>query len=123
MLRKEKNFNFENSALAKGKAIKGSVQKVNLVARLIVGLKADVALLQLRFSKKAAARDLYAILNSAISNAQNNNGLDVDSLYVSKINVGKAFTLRRFAARARGRASRINKYYSQVTIFVSERGN
>ena len=61
------------------------------------------------------------MLNSAISNAENNFGMDVDNLYISKIMVGKAFALKRFHARGRGKASKITKPFSKITIYVSER--
>jgi large subunit ribosomal protein L22 len=64
---------------------------------------------------------LLAVLNSAISNAENNQGLDIDKLYVSEVKVGKAFTLKRFSARGRGRSSKIIKPYSRLTIYVTER--
>jgi large subunit ribosomal protein L22 len=111
----------EATAFAKCKAIKTSVQKLNLVAGLIRGMKAEQALLQLRFSKKKVARDVYHVLNSAIANAENNFGLDVDRLYVSRVMVGKAFVMKRFRARARGRGARILKPFSNVSIYVTEK--
>lgn len=108
-------------ATATAKAIKGSVQKINLVCRLINGMGAFNALSQLQFCKKRAARDLYVLLQSAISNAENNLSMDIDSLFVKEVLIGKSYTLRRFAPRARGRASRISKYYSRVTIKLAEK--
>ncbi len=121
MAKEQLVFDNSKSAFASAKVVKGSVQKVALVTRLITRMKADQALLQLQFSRKKVAKDLALVLNSAISNAENNFGLDVDNLYVSRIMVGKAFALKRFHARGRGRASRITKPYSNVTIYVSER--
>ena len=109
-------------AFAKKKKIKGSVQKIGLVAQVIRGLNASEAVIQLQFSKRAAARSILKVLQSAISNAQNNFGMDVDNLYVSKVNVGKTFSLKRFQARGRGRAAGIKKPFSNVTIYVSEKG-
>ncbi len=109
-----------NKVIAKGTAIKGSVQKVNLVANMIKGMKAFDALLQLKFSNKRAAKDIYHILNSAIANAENNHSRDIDNLYVDRITVGRAFVLRRFHARGRGRASGIKKPFSNVTIYLDE---
>jgi large subunit ribosomal protein L22 len=111
----------EKTATASAKAIKGSVQKVNLVCKLINRMKVDQAVLQLQFLRKRVAKDIVDVLHSAISNAENNFGMDIDNLYISKIMVGKAFALRRFHARGRGRASRITKPFSRVTIYVSER--
>lgn len=106
--------------MAKGTGIKGSVQKVNLVANMIKGMKAFDALMQLKFSTKRAAKDLYLVLNSAIANAENNHSKDIDNLYVDQVIVGRAFVLRRFHARGRGKASGIKKPYSNVTIFLDE---
>lgn len=110
----------EKQAYAKAKAIKGSVQKVALVGSMIKGLKAFDALLQLQFSTKRAAKDLRAVLFSAVSNAENNNGMDVDNLVVDRVVVGRAFTLKRFMARGRGRSAGIKKPFSNVTIYLRE---
>lgn len=116
------NLNPSKTACARAVAIKGSVQKLNLVADLIRGKKIDSALMQLGFSRKRAANDIKLLLNSAIANAQNNNGFDIDKLYVSEILVGKSFTLKRFHPRGRGRAAKVMKPFSNVTIFVTEKG-
>ena len=116
-----KHLNPAKTAFASAVAIKGSVQKVNLVCRMIAGMKANEALLQLQFSSKRASKDLHQLLSSAVANAENNHSLDIDTLVVSEIKVGKAFTLKRFNARARGRGAKIMKPYSKVTIFVSEK--
>jgi large subunit ribosomal protein L22 len=116
-----KHLDISKTAYASAVAIKGSVQKVNLVCRIIAGMKADEALLQLQFCHKRAAKDLHQLLSSAIANAQNNHSLDVDTLYVSEVKIGKAFALKRFSARARGRGTKVLKPYSKVTIFVSEK--
>ncbi|MCE2991537.1 MAG: 50S ribosomal protein L22 [Candidatus Jidaibacter sp.] len=121
MAKESLKFNESRSAEATVKAVKGSVQKINLVCKLISRMKVDQAVLQLKFLRKRVAKDVADVLNSAISNAQNNLGMDVDNLYVSKIMVGKAFALRRFHARGRGRASKITKPFSRITIYVSER--
>ena len=107
---------------AKGAAVKSSVQKVNLVANLVRGMPVGSALLQLKFCRKKVAVDLRSILHSAVSNAENNFGLDIDRLFVSKIMVGKAFTLKRFRAGARGRARKIQKPFTQIRVYVTERG-
>jgi len=103
------------------KLIKGSVQKINIVANLIRGTKVDSATLQLRFCKRKPAKYLNDILKSAISNAQNNFGLDIDNLYVKTVMVGKSTTLKRSVVRARGRVNSIVKPFSRVTIIVDQR--
>ncbi len=110
----------ENEALAVGTQIRGSAQKLNLVAGLIRGKKAEDALNILAFSPKAMARDVKKVLASAIANAENNHNLDVDSLVVAEASVGKSLSMKRFTPRARGRASRIVKPFSRVRIVVRE---
>ena len=110
----------ENEALAVGRQIRGSAQKLNLVAGLIRGKKAEEALNILAFSPKAMARDVRKVLASAIANAENNHNLDVDSLVVAEASVGKSLSMKRFTPRARGRASRIVKPFSRVRIVVRE---
>ena len=110
----------DNEALAVGTTIRGSAQKLNLVAALIRGRKAEEAMNILAFSKKAMAVDARKVLASAIANAENNHDLDVDDLVVSQAFVGKALVLKRFHARARGRGARILKPFSNLTIVVRE---
>jgi large subunit ribosomal protein L22 len=110
----------DNEALAVGTQIRGSAQKLNLVAALIRGRKAEDALNVLSFSKKAMAEDVRKVLASAIANAENNHNLDVDALVVAEASVGKAFTLKRFHTRGRGKSTRILKPYSRVRIVVRE---
>ena len=110
----------ENEALAVGTTIRGSAQKLNLVAGLIRGKKAEEAMNILAFSKKAMARDASKVLASAIANAENNHNLDVDALVVAEASVGKAITMKRFMTRARGRSSRIVKPFSRLRIVVRE---
>jgi large subunit ribosomal protein L22 len=110
----------DNEALAVGTQIRGSAQKLNLVASLIRGRKAEDALNILTFSKKAMAVDVRKVLASAIANAENNHNLDVDSLVVAEASVGKSLSMKRFTARARGRSSRIVKPFSRVRIVVRE---
>jgi len=108
-------------AIAKLKSIKTSVQKLNIVASLIRGMKAEEALIQLTFAKQKVASYLKDCLNSAVANAENNHDMDIDNLYVSKVLVGKSFTMRRFRARAKGRGAKILKPFSNLTIEVEER--
>ncbi len=110
----------DNEAKAICRNLRVSPQKLNLVAQLIRGKKVVRALADLEFSKKRIARDVKKTLESAIANAENNHDLDVDTLVVKEAFVGKAMVMKRFAARARGRASRIEKPFSHLTIIVRE---
>ena len=110
----------ENEALAVGTMVKGSAQKLNLVAGPIRGRKVEDAMNVLQFSKKAMAEDVRKVLASAIANAENNHNLDVDALVVSEASVGKSIRMKRFRARARGRASQIIKPFSRIRIVVRE---
>ena len=109
-----------NEALAVGTTIRGSAQKLNLVAALIRGKKASVALADLEFSRKRISDTVKKTLESAIANAENNHDLDVDSLIVAEAYVGKSIVMKRFHARGRGKASRIEKPFSHLTIVVRE---
>jgi large subunit ribosomal protein L22 len=110
----------DNEALAVNTQVRGSAQKLNLVAGLIRGRRAEDALNILSFSKKAMAVDVRKVLASAIANAENNHNLDVDALVVAEASVGKSISMKRWAARARGRSSRIVKPFSRVRIVVRE---
>jgi large subunit ribosomal protein L22 len=111
----------DNQAMAMARLLRSSPRKVNLVAQLIRGLKAADALNQLSFSRRGIARDVRKVLLSAIANAENNHDLDVDRLVVSEATVGKSLVMKRFRARARGRAGRIEKPFSRLRIVVAER--
>ncbi|MEO1489565.1 MAG: 50S ribosomal protein L22 [Pseudomonadota bacterium] len=110
----------DNEALAVGTQIRGSAQKLNLVAELIRGKKAEEALSILSFSKKAMAKDASKVLASAIANAENNHDLDVDALVVAEASVGKSITMKRFHTRGRGKSTRILKPFSKLRIVVRE---
>src|ERR1700712_245995 len=110
----------DNEALAVGAQIRGSAQKLNLVAGLIRGKKAEDALNILTFSKKAMAIDVRKVLASAIANAENNHNLAVGCLSVAEASFGKSLSMKRFTPRARGRSSRIVKPFSRVRIVVRE---
>jgi large subunit ribosomal protein L22 len=110
----------DNEAKAVARMIRISPQKLNLVAQLIRGKKVDRALAELEFSRKRIAGTVKKALESAIANAENNHSLDVDDLVVAEAFVGKALIMRRFHARARGRSSRIEKPFSNLTIVVRE---
>lgn len=110
----------DNEAKAVTRMLRISPQKLNLLAQLIRGKKVDRALADLEFSRKRIALDVRKTLQSAIANAENNHSLDVDDLVVAEAHVGKALVMKRFAARARGRAGRIEKPFSNITIVVRE---
>ncbi len=110
----------DKEALAVGTMIRGSAQKLNLVAGLIRGRKVEEALNILKFSPKAMSEDVYKVLASAVANAENNHNLDVDALIVSEASVGKSITMKRFATRARGRSTRIEKPFSRLRVVVRE---
>ncbi len=110
----------DNEALAVGNTIRGSAQKLNLVAALIRGRKAGDALNILSFSKKGMADDVRKVLASAIANAENNHNLDVDALVVAEASVGKSISMKRFATRARGRSTQIVKPFSRIRVVVRE---
>jgi large subunit ribosomal protein L22 len=102
--------------------IRVSPRKLNLVAAAIRGMKVDQALTYLAFSRKRIAVDVRKALASAVANAENNHGLDVDLLVVSHAYVGPAMKLKRFHARGRGKASSIEKPFSHLSIVVEEKG-
>jgi large subunit ribosomal protein L22 len=111
-----------NEARVKLVSVRISPQKLNLVAQSIRGLRVQRALNELEFSRKRIAKDVRKALYSAISNAENNHNLDIDSLIVAEAYVGKGIVMKRFASRARGRSSRIMKPFSELTIVVRELG-
>ena len=110
----------DNEAMAKVRMLRTSPQKLNLVAQLIRGKKVQNALDDLTFSRKRIAKDVYKCLYSAASNAENNHGLDLDSLVVAEAYVGKNLVMKRFRARARGRGAKILKPFSELTIVVRQ---
>ena len=110
----------DNEALAKTKMLRTSPQKLNLVAAMIRGKKVDKALADLTFSKKRISDDVRKCLVSAIANAENNHGLDVDSLIVAEAWVGKNLVMKRGRPRARGRFGKIMKPFSEITIKVRQ---
>ena len=110
----------DKEALSVGTQIRGSAQKLNLVAGLIRGKTAEEAMNILAFSKKAMAVDARKVLASAIANAENNHNLDVDALVVAEASVGKSITMKRFHTRGRGKSTRILKPFSRLRIVVRE---
>ena len=106
-----------------GKMIRISPYKLNLEAKSIRGKKVDDALSYLEFSKKRISNTVKDILESAIANAENNHALDIDKLYVDEAFVGKNMVMKRWRARARGRAAKILKPFSQLTIVLKEQND
>ena len=111
----------DNQAMAMARLLRTSPRKLNLVAQLIRGMKAEQALNQLSFSRRRIAKDVRKVLMSAIANAENNHDLDVDRLFVAEASVGKSLVMKRFRARARGRVGRIEKPFARLRIVVEER--
>ena len=107
-------------ATAKVRMLKTSPQKLNLVSRMIRNKPVNIALAQLKFSKKRIAKDVRKCLESVIANAENNHDLDIDELVVSEAYVGKNIVLKRGRPRARGRYGKILKPFSQLTIKVKQ---
>ncbi len=111
----------ENGALAKAKALRSSARKLNLVAASIRGKAAAAALTQLTFEKRRISDEVKKVLQAAVANAENNHNLDVDKLYVAEAWVGRAFVMKRFHTRGRGKSAGIEKPFSNLTIVVKER--
>ncbi len=111
----------DNEAIATSAMLRTSTQKLNLVANMINGMDAGKAVVALDFTQKRIALAVRKTLESAIANAENNHNLDVDRLYVAEASVGKRLVMKRFRARARGRAGRIEKPFSRLRIVVRER--
>jgi large subunit ribosomal protein L22 len=110
----------DNEAKAVLKMLKTSGQKLNLVAAQIRGKKVDRALAELTFSRKRIAGPVKKTLESAIANAENNHGLDTDALVVAEAYVGDALVMKRFLARGRGHAARMERPFSHLTIVVRQ---
>ena len=110
----------ENEAMAVNRMVRVSPQKLNLVAQMIRGKPVATALADLTFSKKRIAQDVKKTLQSAVANAENNHGLDVDELVVAEAHVGKNLGMKRGRPRARGGFGRIMKPFSQLTIKVRQ---
>jgi large subunit ribosomal protein L22 len=108
----------DNEAKAISRMLRVSPQKLGLVAGLIRGKKVNAALADLQFSKKRIARDVKKCLESAIANAENNHDLDVDDLVVAEAHVGKAFVIKRWMPRGRGKSGKVFSTFSNLTIIV-----
>ncbi len=110
----------DNEAVATATMLRGSPQKLNLVAASIRGMKVERALASLSFNRRRVADEVRKVLASAVANAENNHNLDVDSLVVAEATVGKSLTIKRFRARARGRVGKIQKPFARLRIVVRE---
>ena len=113
--------NNKKEAMAKARAIRTSPRKLNLVAASIRGMAVGKALSELTFSKRRVAQEVKKVLLSAIANAENNHNLDVDRLVVAESYVGKAMIMKRYHPMAKGRAGKIIKAFSNLTIVVREK--
>jgi large subunit ribosomal protein L22 len=111
----------ETEAQACLRGLRTSARKLNLVAETIRGKAAASALAELTFSHRRIARDVKKVLQAAIANAENNHQLDVDRLYIKEATVGRAFVLKRFHTRGRGRSARVEKHFAHLTVVVRER--
>ena len=111
----------KNIVKAINKNVRSSPRKINLLLRNIRGKKADLAIRDLTFARQRIAKDIKKTVLSAIANAENNYQYDIDNLYVKEAYVGKSIVLKRFRARAKGRASGIKKPYTNLTIILSEK--
>ena len=113
----------KNIVKAINRNVKSSPRKINLLLKNIRGKKADLAIRDLSFARQRIASEIKKTVQSAIANAENNNQYDIDNLYVKEAYVGKSIVLKRFRARAKGRASSIKKPYTNLTIILSENIN
>ena len=119
MSKKDKKIDIK-TVKSVNKNVRSSVRKLKPILKSIVGKKVDVAMRDLTFSEKRISKDVKKTISSAVANAENNYQYDIDKLYIKEAYVGKAIVLKRFRARAKGRASPIKKPYSNVTIILSE---
>jgi large subunit ribosomal protein L22 len=113
----------ETEAVAYASALRTSARKLNIVAQSIRGKSANAALHELSFSPRRIAIDVKKVLQAAIANAENNHQLDVDRLVVKEATVGRAFVLKRFHARGRGRSAGVQKYFANLMVIVRERAD
>ena len=113
----------KNIVKAINKNVRSSPRKINLLLKNIRGKKVDIAIRDLSFARQRIAFEIIKTVQSAIANAENNNQYDIDNLYIKEAYVGKSIVLKRFRARAKGRASGIKKPYANLTIILSENIN
>ena len=110
----------DNIVKAVNRNVRSSPRKINNLLKNIRGKKVDLAIRDLSFARHRIAFDIKKTVQSAVANAENNNQYDIDNLYIKEAYVGKSIVLKRFRARAKGRASAIKKPYSNLTIILSE---
>ena len=103
--------------------LRSSPRKINDILRSIRGKKADIAIKNLQFSEKRVSKEISKTIKSAVANAENNNQLDIDNLFIKEAYVGKGMVMKRFRPRARGKAGEIKKPFSNLTIIVIEKKN
>tara|TARA_B100000965_G_C19535024_1_gene732958 strand:- start:15 stop:413 length:399 start_codon:yes stop_codon:yes gene_type:complete len=121
MSKKKKNLNKDLKIVKSvNKNVRSSTRKLSPILRALVGKKVDIALKDLTFSEKRISKDIKKTISSAIANAENNFQYDIDNLIVKEAYCGKQIIMKRFRARAKGRAAPILKPYSNVTIILSE---
>jgi|TARA_B100001964_G_scaffold84896_1_gene95866 large subunit ribosomal protein L22 len=113
----------KNLVKAVNKNVRSSTRKINILLKNIRGKKVDKVIRDLSFARQRIASEIKKTVQSAIANAENNNQYDIDNLYVHEAYVGKSIVLKRFRARAKGRASGIKKPYANLTIILSENIN
>ena len=113
----------KNTVKAVNRNVRSSARKINVLLKNIRGKKADIAIRDLSFARQRIAFDIRKTVQSAVANAENNNQYDIDNLYIHEAYVGKSIVLKRFRARAKGRASGIKKPYTNITIILSEKKN
>ena len=116
--KKDKNTKLVRSV---NKNIRSSTRKLNPILKSIVGKKVDMAIRDLNFSEKRISKDIVKTISSAVSNAENNFQYDIDKLIIKEAYCGKQITMKRFRARAKGRAAPVIKPYSNLTIILSEK--
>ena len=122
MNKKTENKNIDKKLVRSvNKNIRSSSRKLKPILRFIVGKKVDVAIRDLSFSNKRISKDIKKTISSAVANAENNFQYDIDNLIVKEPYCGKQIVMKRFRARAKGRASPILKPYSNLTIILSEK--
>ena len=121
MSKKKKNKDIKEKLVRSvNKNVRSSVRKLNPILKGIVGKKVDIAIRDLTFSDKRISTDIKKTISSAIANAENNYQYDIDNLIIKEAFCGKQIVMKRFRARAKGRAAPILKPYSNVTIILSE---
>ena len=113
----------KNTVKAVNKNVRSSPRKINILLKNIRGKKVDMVIRDLSFARQRIASEIKKTVQSAMANAENNNQYDIDNLYVKEAYVGKSIVLKRFRARAKGRASGIKKPYANLTIILSENTN